>query len=172
VAAVAFVISLLVRSYVVGTFVIVGDSMIPSLTDGERVFVNRLAYVLGRPERGDIVVFRYPLDPGREFVKRVIGLPGDRVEIRGGRVLVNGSEFTGGFQVRADGSDFAARTVPPGAVFVLGDNRSVSRDSRAFGFVPLENVEGEVFLVWWPISRVEWVGSLEEGAGDLGAQPG
>jgi len=169
---VAVVLSLLIRTYVLGTFVVVGSSMNPTLVDGERVLVNRLAYVLGGPARGDIIIFRYPLDPRREFVKRVIGLPGDRVEIRRGQILVNGREFAGDFETVPDWSDFEARTVPEGAVFVLGDNRRVSKDSRSFGFVPLENVEGEVFLVYWPATRVDWLGALEGGAGRLGTEPG
>jgi len=159
--AVAF--ALVIRAYVVGSFVVNGDSMNPTLFTGERVCISRLTIARGGPERGDIVVFQYPLDPSRAFVKRVVGLPGDSMEIRGGRVLVNGSFLSESYSVIRDQSSLPAMRVPEGQVFVLGDNRPVSEDSRFFGFVPLQNLRGEVFLVYWPPSRFEWVGARAGG---------
>jgi len=162
---VAFVIALVLRTYVVGSFVIVGDSMNPTLSDGERVLVSRMAYRDGGPERGDVIVFRYPLDPGQDFVKRVVGLPGETVEMREGRVFVNGVCLEETYPVKADRSAFPPTRVPDGELFVLGDNRRVSEDSRSFGFVPLDCVRGKVLLVYWPPHRVEWVDAAAAGCG-------
>lgn len=159
----ALLLALVVRAYLIESFVVSGDSMLPTLADGERVFVYRLAYALGRPERGDIIVFRYPLDPSRDFVKRIVGLPGDVIEVRSGRVFINGSFLSETYQVIKDRSSLPPTRVPGGDLFVLGDNRRVSEDSRYFGFVPLRNVKGEVFLVYWPPSRIAWVGALVGG---------
>ena len=126
-----------------------GSSMEPSLHDGELVVVNRLAYRWGGPARGDIVVFRFPLDPDRRFIKRVIGLPGELVLIGDGQVSVDG--------VRLDEPYIAAAPryngeweVQPGQVFVLGDNRNNSSDSQTWGPVPLEQLIGKAVLVYWP----------------------
>ena len=161
--AVAFVLALLVRTYIIGSFQVVGDSMDPTLTDGEWVFIWRVAYLRHEPDRGDIVVFRYPLDPGRDFVKRIIGLPGDEVEIRIGQTYVNGRFLTEPVKVATDRSTLPATTVPDGHVFVLGDNRRVSEDSRHFGFVPLSNIKGEVFLVYWPPGHIGWLRATKGG---------
>ncbi len=126
-----------------------GSSMEPSLHDGELVVVNRLAYRWGAPERGDIVVFHFPLDPDRRFIKRVIGLPGEHVVIGDGQVTVDG--------VRLDEPYIAAAPrysgdweIRPGQVFVLGDNRNNSSDSQAWGPVPLDQMIGKAWLVYWP----------------------
>lgn len=160
----AAVLALVARTYLVSSYLVLGDSMNPNLHDGERVFITRVTLRQGVPERGDIVVFRYPLDPSREFVKRVIGLPGDEVEVRQGRLYVNGSFVVEGYRIVKDRSSMPDTRVPEGDLFVLGDNRPVSEDSRYFGFVPLENVRGEVFLVYWPPTRIEWIGALAGGS--------
>ncbi len=157
--AVALVLAFLVRTYVVTSFVVLGDSMNPNLFDGERVFISRVGLHGGVADRGDVIVFRYPLDPSRDFVKRVVGVPGDVVEMRGGKVFVNGTFLVEGYRLIRDRSSLPPTSVPEGMLFVLGDNRPVSEDSRYFGFVPVENVKGEVFLVYWPPGRLHWVGA-------------
>jgi signal peptidase I len=130
-----------------------GNSMEPSLHDREMVVVNRLAYRWSEPARGDIVVFYFPLDPSRRFIKRVIGLPGDSVEARDGLVYVNGlaldepylaaaPRYTGSWQVQPD------------SLFVLGDNRNNSDDSQNWGPLPLSEVIGKAVLVYWPLPDV------------------
>jgi signal peptidase I len=126
-----------------------GSSMEPSLHDGELVVVNRLAYRWGAPQRGDIVVFHFPLDPDRRFIKRVIGLPGEHVVVGDGQVTVDG--------VRLDEPYIAASPrysgeweIQPGQLFVLGDNRNNSSDSQTWGPVPLDQLIGKAWLVYWP----------------------
>lgn len=164
VLAVALGFGLGARLYLDHTCLVSGDSMNPSLYDGEWVALARTGFEGGLPPRGDIVVFRYPLDPKRVFVKRVVGLPGDVVEIRQGQVYVNDSFVLEDYRVVRDRSSLPATRVPEGKVFVLGDNRPVSEDSRCFGCVPLEYVRGVVFLVYWPPSRIDWLGALSGGS--------
>ncbi len=125
-------------------------SMQPTLYAGNFVLVNKLAYRLGTPGRGDIIVFRYPPDPTQvPYIKRVIGLPGDHVHIADGQVYINGQLLIEPYlTVRTNrGGDW---TVPANSLFVMGDNRNNSSDSRSWGFVPLQNVIGKAELVYWP----------------------
>jgi signal peptidase I len=126
-----------------------GASMEPTLTTGEYVIVNRLSYKLGSPQRGDIIVFHFPRDPREEYIKRVIGLPGDVVEAKNGYLYVNGQKL--------DESYLSVKTnytgtwqVPEGQLFVLGDNRNNSSDSHDWGFVPMDYVVGKAIVVYWP----------------------
>jgi len=130
-----------------------GFSMRPTLEDGEYVLVNRLTYRLGEPQRGEIVVFRFPIDPTQDFIKRVIGLPGDMVEIDSGRVKVNGQILEEEYIAAAP--LYSGRwTVPDGQLFVLGDNRNDSSDSHSWGMVPFENVIGKAIFVYWPFTNM------------------
>jgi len=126
-----------------------GSSMEPSLHDGELVVVNRLAYRWGGPQRGDIVVFRFPLDPDRRFIKRVIGLPGELVAIGDGQVAVDGVRLDEPYIAAAPRYD-GEWEVRPGQVFVLGDNRNNSSDSQTWGPVPLSQLIGKAVFVYWP----------------------
>lgn len=130
-----------------------GSSMEPSLHDGEMVVVNRLAYRWSEPSRGDIVVFYFPLDPSRRFIKRIIGLPGDRVEARDGLVYVNGVALDEPYL--ADPPRYSgAWQVDSNTLFVLGDNRNNSDDSQNWGPLPLDKVIGKAVLVYWPLPDV------------------
>jgi len=126
-----------------------GYSMEPTLHNGEFVIVNRLAYRFGEPERGDVIVFQYPRDPDQEYIKRVIGLPGDRVRVFGGKVYVNGELLTEPYIAAAPRYQ-SEWTVLEGNLFVLGDNRNNSSDSPNWGTVPYENVIGKALFVYWP----------------------
>jgi signal peptidase I len=130
-----------------------GSSMEPSLHDGEMVVVNRLAYRWSGPSRGDIIVFRFPLDPSRRFIKRVIGLEGDQIEVRGGVVFVNGIPLEEPYIAAAPRYDGTWR-VKPGKLFVLGDNRNNSSDSQNWGPLSLSDVIGKAVLVYWPLPDV------------------
>ena len=137
-----------------------GSSMAPTLADGQFVMVNRLAYKFGEPSHGDIVVFRYPRDPEQDFVKRIIGLPGDTVEIRGGHVYVNGLQLEESYIAAAARSQ-GSWTVPDDHLFVLGDNRNNSQDSRNFGFVSMDEVLGKALFIYWP--PTDWGSVIEHG---------
>lgn len=126
-----------------------GNSMEPSLHDGEFVVVNRLAYWRSQPVRGDIVVFHFPLDPGRRFIKRVIGEPGDIVQIQSGDLYVNGYLLEEPY-IAADPRYSGEWQVGDSQVFVLGDNRNNSSDSQNWGMLPLDEIIGKAILVYWP----------------------
>jgi signal peptidase I len=126
-----------------------GASMEPTLVTGEYVIVSKLSYRLGSPQRGDIIVFHFPRDPKEEYIKRVIGLPGDEVEIKNGVVFVNGQKLNESYlKVKTD--NMGTWRVPAGQLFVLGDNRNNSSDSRSWGTVPIDYVVGKALLVYWP----------------------
>jgi signal peptidase I len=131
-----------------------GYSMEPTLKTGEFVFVNRLIYKLGSPSHGDVIVFRYPRDPEQEFIKRVIGLPGDRVQIERGQVMVNGQVLTEPYISAPPAYRLDEVRVPENQLFVLGDNRNNSSDSHQWGMVPMEDVIGKAVLVYWPPDRM------------------
>ncbi len=130
-----------------------GNSMEPSLHDGEFVVVNRLAYLRHGPERGDIIVFRFPLDPQRRFIKRVIGLPGDTVQVHNGSVYVNGIVLDEPY-INAPPRYAGEWTIGEGELFVLGDNRNNSSDSQNWGNLPFSAVIGKAVLVYWPPSEM------------------
>jgi len=126
-------------------------SMEPKLYAGDFVFVNKVVYFFSKlPQRGDVVVFHYPLNPdATPYIKRVIGLPGDQIHIDGGKVYVNGGLLTEPYigEGTTRGGDW---TVPENQLFVMGDNRANSSDSRTWGFVPMENVIGRAEVIYWP----------------------
>jgi signal peptidase I len=129
-----------------------GFSMEPTLHSGEFILVNKLAYKLGSPKTGDVVVFRYPRDPQQEFIKRVIGIPGDHVQIANGKVSVNGTPLYEPY-IAAPPAYNEEWEVPPKALFVLGDNRNNSSDSHQWGPVPMDNVIGKALFIYWPPER-------------------
>jgi len=133
-----------------------GTSMMPSLEDQERIFVNKLVYRLEPIQRGDIVVFRYPRDPSKSFIKRVIGLAGDHIQIDAGRVYVNGRLLPEDYvpQVYEDLRSYPEIVVPPDSYFVLGDHRSLSNDSRDFGPVNQSYIYGKAVFGYWPVDKM------------------
>ncbi len=134
--------------------VVRGSSMSPGIHDGDRIVVDHFAYMLGDVQRGDVVVLKYPLDPSLNYVKRIIGLPGDEIEIDRGRVLVNGKELAEPYVESPDPLPRTRVRVQPAHYFVLGDNRPRSSDSREFGQVPMDYVRGRVEARLWPLSRI------------------
>ncbi len=126
-----------------------GFSMIPTLKDGEFVLVSKLNYQFGKPERGDIIVFHYPMDPEQELIKRVIGLPGDTIGVQNGTVSVNGQVLDEPY-IAATPAYSGNWEVPDGQLFVLGDNRNDSSDSHSWGFLPFEKVVGKAVVIYWP----------------------
>jgi signal peptidase I len=169
---VALLVALFIRTFVVQAFKIPSGSMLPTLQVGDHILVNKVAYGVrlpflekhvirfGDPGRGDIVVFIYPVDPSKDFIKRVVATAGEVVEIQQKRILVDGEPWEDPYAYFADGQDPEGRggrprdvhgpvTVPPGHVFVMGDNRDRSYDSRFWGFVDTDDIKGRAFLIYW-----------------------
>jgi len=126
-----------------------GFSMQPTLEDGEFVLVSKVNYQFGDVERGDIVVFHFPLDPEQELIKRVIGLPSDTISVQNGQVSVNGWVLDEPY-IAAAPAYSGEWIVPDGQLFVLGDNRNDSSDSHSWGYLPLEKVVGKAVVIYWP----------------------
>lgn len=133
-----------------------GYSMTPTLQNGEFILINRLAYRFGEPQRGDIIVFNYPRNPEQQFIKRVIGLPGDEVRIQGGKVYINGQPLAEPY-IAAPPQYHGVWRVPDDSLFVLGDNRNQSSDSHSWGMLPREYVIGKAVLIYWPLTQVRWL---------------
>ena len=135
-----------------------GTSMMPSIIDQERIFINKFVYRFGIADigRGDTVVFWFPGDPSKSYIKRVIGVPGDAVEVADGNVIVNGRTLSEPYvpEEYRDHMSMPRRTVPADEFFVLGDHRSSSNDSRSWGFVPRRYIYGKAVFVYWPLDRM------------------
>lgn len=128
-----------------------GYSMEPTLQSGEFVIVNKLAYKIGSPGHGDVVVFHYPRDPQQEYIKRVIGVPGDRVRVEAGQVFINDEPISEPYIAAPPAYEIIPeKVIPGGELFVLGDNRNNSSDSHNWGPVPMEYVVGKALVVYWP----------------------
>ncbi len=151
----AFFFAVLIVIFIVQPVKVEGTSMQPRLVDQERIFVNRFIYRFAEIHRGDVVVFWYPRDRSKSFIKRVMGVPGDEVEIRRGSVYINGRKLDEPYLDPrfCDHDSLGKRIVPPDDYFVLGDHRSSSNDSRNWGFVPGELIYGKAIFRYWPISR-------------------
>jgi len=167
----AIVIALFVRTFVIQAYKIPSGSMKPTLQIGDHILVSKFNYGIklpfirstliptGTPQRGDIVVFIYPEDRSKDFIKRLVGIPGDTIEVRDKQILLNGLPWSDAHGVHADGlvipgsvqprDNFGPVKVPEGALFVLGDNRDESYDSRFWGFVPMKDVLGKALVIYW-----------------------
>jgi signal peptidase I len=152
----AFAIAIFIVIFIVQPVKVEGTSMQPRLVDQERIFVNRFVYRVQQIHRGDVVVFWYPRDRSKSFIKRVLGVPGDKVEIRSGTVYVNDVRVDEPYLNPAfrDSKSFRPMAVPPGQYFVLGDHRNSSNDSRSWGFVAHDLIYGKAVFSYWPVSRV------------------
>ncbi len=168
---VALVLALFIRTFVVQAFKIPSGSMEPTLEIGDHILVNKFIYgtkipftninllPLENPKRGDVIVFIYPVDPSKDFIKRVVGVGGDTVRLVNKKLYINGKEVSDSHAVYKEDSvfpgeaqkrdNFGPVTVPPGSLFVMGDNRDRSLDSRFWGFVPLNDVRGKAFIIYW-----------------------
>jgi len=143
-------------------FQVNGDSMYPNFHDKEYILTNIIALNFEEPKRGEVIVFKAPPDPEKDYIKRVIGIPGDRIEIKKGMVYLNGQKLDESSYLKSDvltfGGSFLREnnqvTVPPDSYFVLGDNRSFSSDSREWGFVPRKSIIGKSFFVYWPLNKM------------------
>ena len=152
------VIAVVVILFVYQPVKVEGTSMMPTLEDQQRIFINKFIYRLGSNEieRGDMIVFWFPHDPSKSYIKRVIGLPGDSVKVERGQVLVNKKPLNESY-VPDEFRDDISRpetTVPPGNYYVLGDHRSSSNDSRSWGTVPRDYIYGKAVFAYWPLERM------------------
>ncbi len=138
----------LVVNAVIGRFRIEGPSMQPNLWEGEYVIVDKVSYLLHPPERGDIIVLTRPSQP--DLIKRVIGLPGDTIEVRGGQVYINGTPLDEPYLTEPIQLQTLARRVEPDHFFVMGDNRNNSSDSRSFGPILKDDIIGRAWIIYWP----------------------
>jgi len=155
---IAVVLAFFIRYFIVELYMVEGPSMRPTLVTNERLVVNKFIYRFKAPEKGDVLVFRYPKDPSRDFIKRVIGVAGDTVEVKDSRVLVNGQLLNEPYILeKTIRNSYSLATVPTGHIFVMGDNRNNSEDSRYadVGFVPLEMVKGKAVMIFWPIDNIK-----------------
>lgn len=152
----AFAIAIFIVIFVIQPVKVEGTSMQPRLVDQERIFVNRFIYRFQDIRRGDVVVFWYPRDRSKSFIKRVLGIPGDKVEIRSGTLYVNGQKVNEPYLNPAfqDSKSFQPVLVPLGEYFVLGDHRNSSNDSRSWGFVAHDLIYGKAVFSYWPFSHV------------------
>ena len=150
--AIAVVLAFIIRYFIVELYLVDGPSMRPTLQSAERLVVNKFIYRFRAPERGEILVFRYPRDPSRDFIKRVIAVPGDTIEIKDGRVFVNQQLMNEPYILSKTRGDYPLTTIPEGHIFVMVDNRNNSEDSRFadVGFVPYNLIKGKAVLVFWP----------------------
>jgi len=176
----ALVLALFIRTFIVQAFKIPSGSMIPTLAIGDHILVNKLSYGIripflekylvdfGTPARGDVIVFVYPEDRSKDFIKRVIGVAGDNVEVRSKKVFINGKAVDDshahfeGYDPQlggtVNGDNYGPKVVPEGHVFVMGDNRDRSYDSRFWGYVNLSEVRGKAFLIYWSWDGIDrWV---------------
>lgn len=158
-AVVALVIVIPVRFFIAQPFIVSGASMDPTFSSGQYLIVDELSYRLGAPDRGDVIIFKYPKDPTQYFIKRVIGLPGETVKIQNGQVYVT---ETSGNTIKLDesyvtnkgnGADTSI-TLPPSQYFVMGDNRPESSDSRTWGTLPRQNIIGRAFVRLLPLQTI------------------
>lgn len=167
----ALILALIIRAYIVQAFKIPSGSMIPTLLIGDHILVNKFVYgtklpfsdkrilSVKSPERGDIVVFKYPEDQSKDFIKRVVGVEGDMVEEKNKVIFVNGKRVSEPFIQHTDSSvrtgsveprdNFGPYLVPKGKLFVMGDNRDQSYDSRYWGYVDMKDLRGKAFIIYW-----------------------
>lgn len=153
---IAVMLAFLIRTFIVEPYMVEGPSMRPTLSNHERLLVNKFLYYFSEPQKGEIIVFRYPRDPSRDFIKRVIATGGDTIEIQDGKVFVNGELKNEPYILDKTRGSYQKAVVPKGRVFVMGDNRNNSEDSRFpdVGFVPFNLIKGKAMMVFWPFS--EW----------------
>lgn len=152
---IAVAVAMFIRTFIVELYVVDGPSMNPTLQHAERLVVNKFVYRMRAPERGEILIFKFPKDQTRDFIKRVIAVPGDTIEIQDGHVFVNGELQNEPFILSKTRGSYPLATVPEGTIFVMGDNRNNSEDSRFpdVGFVPFELIQGKASVIFWPLDK-------------------
>lgn len=161
-AILAVLIVLPVRMFIAQPFIVSGSSMFPTFHDGEYLIVDELSYRLSAPERDDVVIFRYPNDPKKFFIKRIIGLPNETVDISGSTITITNSQNKNGFvldepYIKEDFADNTHMELASDEYFVMGDNRNASSDSRTWGALPKNLLIGKAFVRLFPVNRVDFM---------------
>ncbi len=151
---IAFVLAQLIMVSVAQAFQVEQYSMEPTLLPHDRVLVDKILYRLRQPHRGDVIVLKYPLNPSRNYIKRIVALPGDTLEVKGGKLYVNGRIVQEPYLNGVPQGNYGPLKVPADSVFVMGDNRNNSEDSRSFGALKKEFIVGQAVLVYWPPQRI------------------
>jgi len=158
---IAVILAVIIRFFIIQPFYIPSGSMEPTLTKGDRIIVNKFIYRFQEPKRGDVIVFKYPLDPKRDFIKRVIGVPGDTVEIKDSELIINGKPVLEPYLPQGlKFADYGPVTVPQDKFLMMGDNRNNSEDSRVWGLLPRENIRGKAIVLYWPLDRLGFIKDL------------
>jgi signal peptidase I len=163
---VAVVIAMIIKGLLLQTYTIPSGSMMNTLLEGDFIVLNRLAYTFSTPERGDVVVFEYPVEPNKDFIKRIVGQPGDKIMLVDKRVYVNGSPYKEDYKRTNNAmplpaemttkDNFSEFTVPEGKYFMMGDNRDNSYDSRFWGFVDESKIKGKALMIYWSLERPKY----------------
>lgn len=156
VVVISVAIVLPIRAYIAQPFIVSGASMEPNFHDGEYLIIDELTYAFRKPERGEVIVFRYPLNTSEFFIKRIIGLPGETVEIKNGKILINGEVFPETYisaEIKKETLPSLAAKLDMNDYFVLGDNRPKSSDSRFWGALPKDKIMGRALLRLWPVAK-------------------
>jgi len=161
-AIIALIIVVPIRMFVAQPFVVSGDSMFPTFHDGEYLIVDELSYIVGQPHRGDVIIFRYPNDPKRFFIKRIIGMPNEEIEIKNGTVTIVNKENPDGFALTEPYIDESFNTTSSYKTgteeyFVMGDNRNRSSDSRTWGLLPRKLMVGRAYLRLLPLKEIAYL---------------
>ncbi|MEW6661250.1 MAG: signal peptidase I [Bacillota bacterium] len=152
---IAIILATVIRVFLFQPFYIPSGSMEPTLMPGDRIIVNKLVYRFSEPVRGDVVVFKYPLDPQKDYIKRIVAVMGERIKVIDSRLFINNKQVPEPYLPPSlIYNDFGPADVPSGAYFVMGDNRNNSQDSRIWGPLPRENVVGKAVIIFWPLNRV------------------
>ncbi len=154
VVVVALVLAFVIKTFVAGNYWIPSESMVPTIEVNDKVIVTNFSYWAGEPQRGDVIVFKYPLDTRKDYIKRCIGLPGETIEFKDSLLYVNGELVDEPYL--PDGlvfEDYGPIVVPENSYFMCGDNRNRSADSRVWGFLPDDLIIGKAQVIYWPFSR-------------------
>jgi signal peptidase I len=150
----AGIIAFIIITFIGQVTVVRGASMEPTLHNNERLIANKISYRFETPERGEIIIFRPPLEIKRNYIKRIVGIPGDKIEITNGEIYLNDKKLEESYVKNRSYENMPPTIVPDNSFFVLGDNRPNSSDSRYWGFVPRKNVVGRAWIVFWPLNKI------------------
>lgn len=160
---IAFVIAMIIRTFLISAYKIPSESMLDTLLMGDHLLASKISYIVGKPKHGDVAIFEYPLEPEKDFIKRVIGVPGDKIRIENQQVYRNGLPLDEPYKIthsyEKDGDTIEEFTVPEGLYMMMGDNRGNSFDGRYWGFVPENSFKGKALVIYWskePGGSVRW----------------
>jgi signal peptidase I len=147
--------------FTIGTFEVYGTSMVPNILPSDWIMADKVSYHFREPERGEVIILNSPQQAEKDLIKRIIGLPGDTVEIKDSKVFINDVAINEPYIKEPMNSDYGKHTIPPDSYFVLGDNRNISADSRTGWFLPRDDIIGRAMIIYWPFSRMKVIEHYE-----------